>query len=280
MYRAHRVENVAVDETDGKLTATWTFRFSDIEEADSVVRRGILAVVPSIEGMDVSAVLEKFASQEPAADASLGPLNDVQIAVADGKMTEIADIEKAFESEANKLKMLGVSKVSLLIPVAKKDPLYYTFTHSNGFKEDPVRRNMRPTFHHVLELARLSENFDLERIPAINKNVQVYVGTEKNATPRRGPPPQVVFVRGLSHSAGLITETGARRALLQGLDELERAQSNSKVNLQASSRIFLHSLVELEGVSPEEVASRFRDTMGRLKSQLASRLSEASCRCD
>jgi hypothetical protein len=35
--------------------------------------------------MDVSAVLEKFASQEPAAVASLGTLNDVQIAVADGK---------------------------------------------------------------------------------------------------------------------------------------------------------------------------------------------------
>jgi hypothetical protein len=51
MYRAHRVQNVTVDETDGKLTATWTFRFSDIEEADSVARRGILAVVPSLEGM-------------------------------------------------------------------------------------------------------------------------------------------------------------------------------------------------------------------------------------
>jgi hypothetical protein len=83
----------------------------------------------------------------------------------------------------NKLKMLGVSKVSLLIPVAKKDPLYYTFNHVNA-----VRYNVRPTFHHVLEFARLLENFDLERIPAISKNVQVYARTEKNATLRRGPP--------------------------------------------------------------------------------------------
>lgn len=37
-------------------------------------------------------------------------------------------------------------------------------------------------------------------------------------------------------------------------------------------QIFLHSLVELEGVSPEEIASRFRDVMSRLKSQLATRL--------
>ena len=272
MYRAHRIENVVVDDADGRLAATWTFRFSDIEESESVARRGILAVVPTLDELNFPAVLERFAAQEPAADASLGPLNDVQIALVDGKMKEdMTGIEKIFESEQSKLKMLGVSKVSLLVPVDKKDPQYYTFTHTNGFKEDPFRRNMRPTIHHVLELSRLSDTFDLERLPAINKNVQVYVGTEKNAKPVRGPAPQVLFVRGLSHSPGLITEAGARRALLQGLDELERAQSNSKVNMQASSRIFLHSLVELEGVSAEEVATRFQDMMGRLKSQLATR---------
>ena len=168
--------------------------------------------------------------------------------------------------------MLGVRNVNVLVPVPKKDPLYYTFPHGNDYKEDPLRRNMRPTFHHILELSRLAENFDLDRLPAIGKNVQVYVGTEKNVKPMRGGPPQVVFVRGLSHSPGLITEHGARRALLQGLDELERAQANSKVNPQSSSRIFFHSLVELEDVTPEEVATRFKDIMGRLKSQLATRL--------
>ena len=273
MYRAHRIENVIVNEADRSLTCSWTFRFSDIEESESVARRGMLTVVPSLDKLDFSAVLDNFGSQESSVDASLGPLNDVQIAVVDGKMSkDLSEIEKIFTSEQSKLKMLGVRQVSLLIPVAKKDPQYYTFPHVNGFKEEPFRRNMRPTLHHVLELARLSENFDLERLPSINKNVQVYVGSERDAKPVRGPAPQVVFVRGLSHSPGLITEAGARRALLQGLDELERAQSSAKVNPQASSRIFLHSLVELEDVSAEEIAIRFKDMMGRLKSQLATRL--------
>lgn len=273
MYRAHRISDVAVDETGGNLAATWTFRFSDIEESESVARRGILAVVPSVGAMNFPSILDKFASQEPVADVSLGPLNDIQIAFVDGKVpSDWTAMEGAFSSEISKLKMLGVSKVSLLFPLEKKDPQYYTFPHTTGFKEDPFRRNMRPTIHHVLELARLSENFDLERLPSISKNVQVYVGTEKNVKPVRGPAPQVLFVRGLSHSSGLITEIGARRALLQGLDELERASSNSKVNPQASSRIFLHSLVELEGVKPEEIASRYAEMMGRIKSQLATRL--------
>jgi acetyl-CoA carboxylase/biotin carboxylase 1 len=73
----------------------------------------------------------------------------------------------------------------------------------------------------------------------------------------RGPP-QVVFVRGISHTPGLITSGGSYRALVAGLDELERAQSNLKVSLQSSSRIFLHSLYELEDTSPREIAVRFQ----------------------
>ena len=77
---------------------------------------------------------------------------------------------------------------------------------------------MRPTFHHLLELGRVSENYSLERLPAVGKNVQVYVGTERAAKPARGGPPQILFVRGISHSSGLVTVPGARRALVQGLD--------------------------------------------------------------
>ena len=276
MYRAHRIENLDVEETGGKVVCSWTFHFSDVEESVSVTRRGMLTVVPSMASLkdEFSGILDKFGSRlGESKDAGLGPLNDIQIAVADGKVpADLTDVESVLKSDLAKLNMLGVRQVSLLVPVAKKDPLYYTFVHPTGFKEDPLRRNMRPTFHHVLELARLAETFDIERLPAIQKNVQLYVGTEKNAKPARGGAGQVVFVRGLSHTPGIITEAGARRALLQGLDELERAQGNSKVSPQSSSRIFLHSLVEHEDVSPEEIANRFKITMGRLKSQLATRL--------
>ena len=41
------------------------------------------------------------------------------------------------------------------------------------FKEDPLRRDMRPTFPQLLELSRLAENFDLQRLPSIGRNTQV-----------------------------------------------------------------------------------------------------------
>jgi hypothetical protein len=54
---------------------------------------------------------------------------------------------------------------------------------------------------------RLSANFELERIPAIGKNAQVYVGSE-NQRPVRGAP-TVVFVRGFPQC--LLRNTGAQR---------------------------------------------------------------------
>jgi acetyl-CoA carboxylase/biotin carboxylase 1 len=130
---------------------------------------------------------------------------------------------------------------------------------------------MRPTFHHLLELSRLDDNYNLERLPAVQRNAQVYVGTEK-AAKGRGAAPQVVFVRGISHAPGLVSNSGARRALIQGLDELDRAQSNTKVNSQASSRIFLHSLPEIEDMTANEVADKFTTILESLKSKLAKRL--------
>lgn len=111
--------------------------------------------------------------------------------------------------------------------------------------------------------------FELESLPAIGRNAPVYIGTEKSDRPIRGGPPRVVFVRAISHSSGLVTDSGATRALQQGLDELERAQANSKVNLQSSSRIFLHSLHELD---PKKIAARFNTNMLTLKTILAARL--------
>ena len=60
--------------------------------------------------------------------------------------------------------------------------------------------------------------------------------------------------------------------MLQGLDELERAQGNSKVSLQSSSRIFIHSLPVVEGSTPEEIAAEFNEVIDKLKGRLAQRL--------
>lgn len=62
------------------------------------------------------------------------------------------------------------------------------------------------------------------------------------------------------------------RALQQGLDELERAQADAKVKPQSSSRVYLHCLQEIEDMTAEELAARFKNVMGSMKSNLAQRL--------
>lgn len=212
--------------------------------------KGLLSVAPSMSALKsgLPAMLESLSKSiggRPVRTEG-GLLNSIHIAIAEGDAS-IREIEAQLGNEKAKLEALGVKIVSVLKPNAKKDPSYFNFPQVENYKEDPIRRNMRPTFFDLLELSRLSENFDLERIPAIGRNTQIYVGNERRERPSRAAAPQVVFVRAISHSPGLVSEAGARKFLTQGLDKLERAQSNSKVVLQSSSRIYLHSLHPVQG---------------------------------
>lgn len=239
-------------------------------------REGQLVVVPNLDSLedDLPKILANFATAigDKPTTANGAPLNMLHIASASVDAKEVKEIESAIVGEHTKLNMLGVRTVNVLVPHEKADPYYFTFPQCDGFAEDALRRDMRPTFHHLLELSRLRGNYDLERIPAVGKNAQVYLGVEKLKKPVRGGPQQVIFLRAISHSPGMVTESGASKFLQQGLDELERAQGNSKVNLQSSSRIYLHSLREIEDTSPKEVAKAFQSIIGQLKSSLATRL--------
>ena len=276
VYRAHRISSVEISEVDGTFVCDFKFQFSDVEATKSVDRQGQFVVLPSFNTLkaDMSKILDGFAGKigDKPTTAGGSPINMLHIASASVDVTKAAEIESIIMAEEAKLNMLGVRTVSVLIPHEKSDPYYYSFPQCDGYREDPLRRNMRPTFHHLLELSRLADNFDLERIPAIGKNAQIYLGSERSVKPVRGGPQQVVFLRAISHSPGMVTENGARKFLLQGLDELERAQANSKVSMQSSSRIFLHSLRELEDATPEEIAKLYGDIIGKLKSSLATRL--------
>ena len=276
VYRAHRLLDLKVEDKAGRPTASFTFQFADVVETEAPVCQGLLSVVPSLDSLSkkISGILDDLSEAigDKPANSKGTSLNTLHVAVQDGEMTDISKIEDVLSGVKAKLELLGVRTVNIMLPKNKKEPSYYTFAQCDDYKEDPIRRDMRPTFHYLLELQRLRKNFNLERLPAIGRNAQVYIGAEKSDRPVRGGPPQVVFVRAISHSSGLVTDKGAIHALQQGLDELERAQANSKVNLQSSSRIFLHSLYELEGATPLELATRFKDIMGTLKTKLATRL--------
>jgi len=275
VYRTYRILDLSVEDNDGRLTCSFSFQFADVPSSESVMRKGVMAVIPDTNKLDeeMPSILENFGSKFSVEESAsqVGPVNVLIIAgsVAD---TDIESVEASIVKREKELNMLGVRAVNALVPIAKKDPMYYSFPQCDGFRESVVRRNMRPTFHHLLELGRLDQNYELERINAVGRNAQVYIGSEKSAKPMRGGPPQVVFVRGISHTKGLDTLSGARRALLQGLDELERAQANSKVSMQSSSRIFMHSIPELEGITADGMVESFRGVMDVLKSRFATRL--------
>ena len=276
VYRAHRMKSISVSEESGKVVCDFTFQFSDVEAASAIDREGRLCIIPSLEDLnsDLPQILDSFSKALGDKPTKVGDelVNVLHIASTADEEADIEKMQSEIIGETDKMSKLGIRNVNIVIPHEKTDPYYYTFPECEGYKENPLRRNMRPTFHHLLELGRLQDNFDLDRIPAIGKNAQVYIGVEKTAKPVRGGPPQVLFLRAISNSAGIVTTIGARKMLQQGLDELERSQSNPNVNSQSSSRIFLHSLRELEGVSPDQVGENFRQLMGQLKSELAPRL--------
>lgn len=269
VYRTYEVPELSVEEVEGRLSCSFEFQFADVAASDRVARYGFFSVVQDASNFaqELPEVLAAMGSKSSAASAD-GPVNVLQIGAISGEAS-LDDIQAAIDANKDKLNMLGIRTLTVLVTQGKQDPSYYSFPQCDGFKEDPLRRGMRPTFHHLLELGRLSDNYELQRIPAVGRNVQIYVGSEK--TTRRNAP-QVVFVRGITHTPGLTTVSGARRSLLQGLDELERAQANSKVSLQSSSRIYIHSLPEVEGSSPEAIADEFNVVVDKLKSRLAQRL--------
>jgi acetyl-CoA carboxylase/biotin carboxylase 1 len=272
VYRTYEITDLTVGDEDGRLSCSFSFQFSDVPEKDRVTRQGFFSVINDASkfAKELPAILNSFGSKISGDASKDGPTNVLQIGALSGDIS-IEELEEAHAANKDKLNMLGIRTVTALITRGKKDPSYYSFPQCSGFKEDPLRRGMRPTFHHLLELGRLEDNFNLERIPAMGRNAQIYVGTEKNA---RRNAAQVVFLRAISHTPGLTTFSGARRALLAGLDELERAQSNSKVNPQSSSRIYLHSLPEQSDASPQEIAKEFDEVIDKLKTKLARRLTK------
>ena len=272
VYRTYNIPELTIGDVNGRLSCSFSFQFADVPEKDRVSRQGFFSMISDASNFaqELPDILNAFASKLGDNPGKDGPVNVLQIGALAGDIS-IDDLEKATAANKDKLNMLGIRTLTALIPKGKKDPSYYTFPQCSGFKEDPLRRGMRPSFHHLLELGRLEGNFNLERIPAVGRNVQIYVGSEKGA---RRNAAQVVFLRAISHTPGLTTYSGARRALLQGLDELERAQANSKVDIQSSSRIYLHSLPEQSDASPAEIAQEFEGVIDKLKSKLAQRLTK------
>ncbi|CAM9786386.1 unnamed protein product, partial [Sphacelaria rigidula] len=79
-----------------------------------------------------------------------------------------------------------------------RQPRYLSFRECMDYKEDPIRRDMRPSFPYIFELGRLAVNYNLERLPTVGRNSQIYLGVERGSALTRSTP-QTLFLRAISH---------------------------------------------------------------------------------
>jgi acetyl-CoA carboxylase/biotin carboxylase 1 len=284
VYRAHTMLDfkVTTDSSTTAVEAAWTFTYSDTAAEETPERKGYMAVLPSEDpSEDVEAlnkVLGRFAKEVEGFEEkelnnlhlSFGEASEPLIVGSEAEEKFVAAAEALILAQKDKLTQMGVRQVNLMVPQIGRDPRYFTMTSCEGFKEDKLRRDMRPTFVYLLELSRLQENYAITRFPALGRNSQVYLGVEK-ATTGRGPKPQVLFMRSVSHDKNMVTSQGAYQAMLGALDQLDRSMLDSRVTMTTSSRVFVNMLAELD-MSPEAALENFRENMSAIRASLAPRL--------
>jgi len=289
----HTISDVSITDSDGVTSIKWQYSLRDLPAGEAVNRFGMLSIVDKATdvGAKLPAALEDFKKHMNQPAASGEPLNTFHIAFK-GEDT-IADSESYAQKaeivlKDNKamLSELGVRHVNYIVPQGSKSMRYFTFLSCNDYSEEVLRRDMRASFPYILELTRLQGNYDLTRIPALGRNVQLWVGTEKpdeNVAVTR-PRPQTVFLRALSHSLDSSSPTGAERLMVSAMDELDRALLNPLVTGQkkvktpypvqygaASTRIFLHVLNEYEA-DTQSVIKGFKGILDGLLSKYSERL--------
>lgn len=61
-YRAHRIIDLSVDDVDGRIECTWSFQFKETPSKDTIVRHGLLSVLPHLDHMekDLPSILSEF----------------------------------------------------------------------------------------------------------------------------------------------------------------------------------------------------------------------------
>jgi len=285
VYRAHTILDCKMEPSGAVSQGSWAFKYAGIpEDADSPIRKGHIAVMPSsvqeCSKDSFGAVVDKFADEVKGMDkvaASSGvPLHNLFIAfgessIGKGSASEketIAAAEALVATQAAKLKEIGVRQVDVVVPQEGDEPRVFSLTSCNGFKEDLLRRDMRPTFVHLLELGRLQENFELARFKALGKLSQVYLGVERMVGRVK---PQVLFYRGVSLDQGIMSEEGMVKQMEEALDQLDRSMLDSRVTVTTSSRIYVNLLQELDS-DPQEAYKLHRKLIQEVQTRLSSRL--------
>merc|ERR1711871_897971 len=180
-------------------------------------------------------------------------------------------VEGSFSKIRSQLEDCNLRSLNILLIDPGEKVRYFNYYSDAGFNEDMVSRNMRPTMPFLLELNRLKQNHMLEPLPTVGRNSQLYLGKEISDVVARGGPPSTLFLRSISLTSDSATGEGAERLVVLGLDEIERASLDSRVQPTTSSRIYLNILPEFD-LGIDATVKRFQEIMDVLISKYATRL--------
>jgi acetyl-CoA carboxylase/biotin carboxylase 1 len=278
VHRADSVTSMTIEEKDGMLTAAFDFTVLAAQNVGNAKRRGFAAILPDFGSFDeaMPKVMAAAAAGMPTGETGS---NVLYVGFSKGPDETAASAKIGPYLQANKASLDDMKLMSANFFIAREgeSQSYFNYYATLGFNEDLSSRDLRPTMALLLELNRLLENYDLNRMPTVGRNAQTYLAVEKlpdGTKPRRGGPPQVLFLRSISHQMDTVSEFGAERAILLAFDELDRARLDPRVTATTSSRMFLNVMPTLEVATPEQLAENWKGIMEGLISKHATRLLE------
>jgi len=263
------------DNGPSDLDCKYTFQYPDVpSEGEPITRGGYAPVVPSF-----SALKDLLAKPIPLEDSTGKSVNAIAVVIGpkafkgdtsgfystDDEFKEmIKETESLLKASAGALKAAGVRKFSIMAAQAPNTPRYATFLVEDGWAESLTCRDMRGTFRHLLEVARLDQEYDdLERIvPVIGRSSHVFVGTKKGEARGKLGKPKTVFAHIITHTVDMKAQDWMQwpeTLLVSAVDELERARLNPEVGTKPNSHILVHfnSLVDLEPLVVAEMLENF-----------------------
>jgi len=270
VYRAHHVHDTHCQNENGLISVAWSFQFNT-PPAESPVRHGMLFLLDTVEDLplQLSSVLDRFERYLNHPQEKQEPINVLHIALAQqGDRSELSyECSDYLQEHYSRMQRLGVKFVNVIAYQKLELPRYFTFTQAKDYQEDNLYRGERPTIAHLLELARLS-NFNLERIPTVNRDLHIYVGTSKGDSGRSQQ--RHLLLRRISHSRD-VDQSGLHRILGKALESLDLAMLDPRANTTTSTRIYVNVLPNIDG-SMDYVATRFDSLLSEFISLNVTRL--------
>ena len=155
VYRAHNIIDISVQNIDGRLTTNWKFQFADTPAEVSPVRIGQMSVVKDIDTLKAAMpqIIEGMKGVVAGEVNIAGDvlLNVFHFAVTNSKSASddanAAAYEEIFTSHASGLKELKIRTANVLIPAVPKNPEYFSYGSTEGYKEVSLKANAPASQH-------------------------------------------------------------------------------------------------------------------------------------